>query len=126
MRSFGVHVERLRAADGSLRDAYRIPRGAYRAPAHYEVESDASSATYPLALAAITGTQCTVHAIGSESLQGDARFAREVLAPMGCVVEQSAASTTVAGPPPGALRQLGTIDMAVSYTHLTLPTIYSV
>ena len=111
MRAFGVHVERLRAADGSLRDAYRIPRGAYRAPAHYEVESDASSATYPLALAAITGTQCTVHAIGSESLQGDARFAREVLAPMGCVVEQSAASTTVAGPPPGALRQLGTIDM---------------
>ena len=36
-----------------------------------------------LALAAITGTQVTVPTIGSASLQGDARFAVDVLRPMG-------------------------------------------
>lgn len=111
MASFGVQVERERGADGALRDVYCVPRATYQAPAHYEVESDASSATYPLALAAITGTQCTVPTIGSSSLQGDARFATDVLRPMGCTVEQTATSTTVTGPPPGTLRQLGTVDM---------------
>lgn len=105
MATFGVAVERV------AQDTYRIPKTAYRAPPMYEVESDASSATYPLALAAITGTQCTVPAIGSASLQGDARFATDVLRPMGCVVEQTSTSTTVTGPPPGELKQLGTIDM---------------
>ena len=64
MREFGVAVERLAHADGTPRDAYRVPRTTYVAPAVYEVESDASSATYPLALAAITGTQVTVPTIG--------------------------------------------------------------
>ena len=111
MREFGVAVERLAHADGTPRDAYRVPRTTYVAPAVYEVESDASSATYPLALAAITGTQVTVPTIGSASLQGDARFAVDVLRPMGCHVEQTATSTTVVGPPPGLLRQLGAVDM---------------
>lgn len=111
MGAFGVCVERERGDDGALRDVYRVPRGTYRAPALYEVESDASSATYPLALAAITGTQCTVPTIGHASLQGDARFAADVLRPMGCVVEQTATSTTVTGPPPGQLRALGAVDM---------------
>ncbi len=74
-----------------------IPKGVYVNPAEYNVESDASSATYPLAIAAITGTTCTISNIGSSSLQGDARFAKEVLEPMGCTVEQTATSTTVTG-----------------------------
>lgn len=105
MASFGVHVERVSEF------VYRVPNTGYRAPASYAVESDASSATYPLAVAAITGTTVTIDTIGSASLQGDARFARDVLAPMGCRVEQTATSTTVTGPPVGTLRQLGTIDM---------------
>lgn len=105
MQSFGVHVERVGA------HVYRIPQQAYRAPDVYVVESDASSATYPLAVAAITGTTVTVPSIGSASLQGDARFARDVLEPMGCRVEQTATSTKVTGPPPGTLRPLGEIDM---------------
>lgn len=105
MASFGVHVER------TAEHVYRIPQQVYRAPAVYTVESDASSATYPLAVAAITGTTVTVPSIGSASLQGDARFARDVLAPMGCHVEQTESSTTVTGPPPGTLRQLGEVDM---------------
>ncbi|KAK0565794.1 hypothetical protein OC844_001056 [Tilletia horrida] len=119
MRDFGVNVEKLPpSADANVRAAYRIPRGSYKPPnvdasgvGSYLIESDASSATYPLAFAAITGTECTLEGIGSASLQGDARFAVEVLKPMGCTVEQTATQTTVKGPAPGQLRQLGEIDM---------------
>jgi pentafunctional AROM polypeptide len=90
---------------------YRIPRGAYKSPGAYAIESDASSATYPLALAAITGTTCTVEGIGKDSLQGDARFAADVLARMGCAVEQTSHSTTVRGPLRGTLKALGHVDM---------------
>ncbi|KAL7422257.1 hypothetical protein Q5752_002903 [Cryptotrichosporon argae] len=111
MREFGIEVERKRAADGTPLDVYAIPKGVYTNPADYSVESDASSATYPLAIAAITGTTCTISNIGSSSLQGDARFAKEVLEPMGCVVEQTPTSTKVTGPPVGQLRALGHVDM---------------
>ena len=105
MQSFGVRVERV------AEHVYRIPRTTYVAPSTYEVECDASSATYPLAIAAITGTTVTVPSLGRASLQGDAAFARNVLAPMGCQVEQNDVSTTVTGPPVGMLKALGTIDM---------------
>lgn len=107
MKDFGITVTKSTTEDYT----YHIPKGAYKNPAVYEVESDASSATYPLAFAAITGTSCTVPNIGSSSLQGDARFAVDVLRPMGCVVEQSATSTTVTGPPRGSLKPLPTVDM---------------
>ncbi|KAJ2318246.1 3-dehydroquinate dehydratase (3-dehydroquinase), partial [Coemansia sp. RSA 2681] len=55
--------------------------------------------------------RCTVPNIGSASLQGDARFAVDVLRPMGCTVEQTATSTTVVGPARGALQALPDIDM---------------
>lgn len=107
MASFGVHVQR----SASEKNTYYIPRQAYTNPAHYEVESDASSATYPLAIAALTGTTCTIPNIGSKSLQGDARFAVDVLRPMGCSVTQTDHSTTVVGPPKGTLKLLPEIDM---------------
>ncbi|OCH92448.1 aromatic amino acid family biosynthesis-like protein [Obba rivulosa] len=112
MRAFGVDVVRdADPATGAPRDVYRIPKAAYASPREYSIESDASSATYPLAIAAITGTTCTIENIGSASLQGDARFAKEVLEPMGCVVVQTATETTVTGPPVGQLRALGLVDM---------------
>ncbi|KAM0746384.1 Shikimate dehydrogenase [Meredithblackwellia eburnea MCA 4105] len=112
MGAFGIKVERLvDAASGKQLNTYRIPQGKYRNPSTYNIESDASSATYPLALAAITGTTCTIHNIGSSSLQGDARFAKDVLEPMGCTVVQTETETTVTGPPVGQLRALGFIDM---------------
>ncbi|KAF2848332.1 Pentafunctional AroM protein [Plenodomus tracheiphilus IPT5] len=107
MASFGVQVER----SASDPNTYHIPNRPYTNPEAYEVESDASSATYPLAIAAITGTTCTVPNIGSGSLQGDAHFAIEVLRPMGCKVEQSKTSTTVTGPPRGELKAVKEIDM---------------
>jgi len=106
MKQFGVVV--TRSTDEP--HTYHIPQGVYQNPAEYVVESDASSATYPLAIAAITGTTCTVPNIGTSSLQGDARFAVDVLRPMGCTVEQTATSTTVTGPSPGSLNGI-TVDM---------------
>ncbi|KAK6201506.1 pentafunctional arom polypeptide, shikimate 5-dehydrogenase [Scheffersomyces amazonensis] len=107
MKSFGIEVKQ------SLTEEYTyiIPKGTYQNPQEYVIESDASSATYPLAFAALTGTSCTVPNIGSSSLQGDARFAVDVLKPMGCIVEQSATSTTVTGPPLGHLKPLPHVDM---------------
>lgn len=111
MREFGIEVRRVTDASGKLQDIYEIPQGVYVNPPVYNVESDASSATYPLAIAAITGTTCTISNIGSSSLQGDAGFARFVLEPMGCKVVQTATETTVTGPPIGTLKALGHVDM---------------
>lgn len=106
MKSFGIVV--TKSADEP--HAYHIPQGSYTNPAEYVVESDASSATYPLAVAAITGTTCTIPNIGASSLQGDARFAVDVLRPMGCKVDQTDSSTTVTGPSPGGLKGIE-VDM---------------
>jgi pentafunctional AROM polypeptide len=107
MASFGIKVEKSTTEDHT----YHIPQGSYRNPGEYVVESDASSATYPLAIAAITGTTCTIPNIGSASLQGDAGFATDVLRPMGCSVRQTETSTTVTGPPNGMLKPLANVDM---------------
>jgi pentafunctional AROM polypeptide len=107
MKSFGISV----TVSETEANTYYIPQGAYQNPAEYTIESDASSATYPLAVAAITGTTCTVPNIGSLSLQGDARFAVEVLRPMGCTVEQTGHSTTVTGPKLGSLKAIPHVDM---------------
>ncbi|KAI0275856.1 EPSP synthase-domain-containing protein [Russula aff. rugulosa BPL654] len=96
MRTFGVEVAReVDPNTGRALDVYNIPKAV--------IESDASSATYPLAIAAITGSSCTISNIGSSSLQ--------VLEPMGCTVTQTASETTVQGPPIGQLKALGLIDM---------------
>ncbi|PFH55473.1 hypothetical protein XA68_18202 [Ophiocordyceps unilateralis] len=107
MQSFGISVTR----SDTETNTYHIPQGAYRNPLEYIIESDASSATYPLAVAAITGTTCIIQNVGSRSLQGDARFAVEVLRPMGCIVKQDDFSTTVTGPAIGALKGQSHIDM---------------
>ncbi|KAG5979681.1 hypothetical protein E4U55_004894 [Claviceps digitariae] len=107
MKTFGVSV--IKSTNEA--DTYHIPLGTYSNPSQYIIESDASSATYPLAVAAITGTTCTIPNIGSSSLQGDARFAVDVLRPMGCSVKQNEQSTTVTGPAPGQLKSLSHVDM---------------
>ncbi|SPO05797.1 probable Pentafunctional AROM polypeptide [Cephalotrichum gorgonifer] len=107
MQSFGIQVVKSETSENT----YHIPKGVYTNPSEYVIESDASSATYPLAVAAMTGTTCTVPNIGSLSLQGDARFAVDVLRPMGCSVKQTGHSTTVTGPPPGGLIAIPHVDM---------------
>ncbi len=56
--------------------ASQIPPGqTYKSPGEAYVEGDASSASYFLAGATITGGTVTVEGCGSDSLQGDVRFA---------------------------------------------------
>ena len=107
MATFGIKVVPSKKEDHT----YHIPQGVYQNPPEYVVESDASSATYPLAVAAISGTTCMIPNIGSKSLQGDARFAIEILRPMGCTVVQTDHSTTVTGPPTGQLKGIKEVDM---------------
>ena len=57
-------------------------KGKYISPGNVFIEGDASSASYFLAGAAITGGTVTVYGCGKDSIQGDARFA-EVLQKMG-------------------------------------------
>ena len=56
-----------------------IPRGSrYRSPGEIHVEGDASSASYFIALGAIAaagGAPLRIHGVGSDSIQGDIRFA---------------------------------------------------
>uniref|UniRef100_M4BYJ7 Pentafunctional AROM polypeptide n=1 Tax=Hyaloperonospora arabidopsidis (strain Emoy2) TaxID=559515 RepID=M4BYJ7_HYAAE len=104
MKEFGISVETLAP------NRYRVPCGVYTNPDAVSVEVDASSATYPLAFAAITGGQVTVEALGNTSLQGDAAF-HTLLRSMGCTTMQDATSTTVTGPQDGSPLKAVEIDM---------------
>eukprot|EP00887_Chlorella_sp_A99_P005031 scaffold4.g5031.t1 len=81
-----------------------IPAGqTYRSPGNAYVEGDASSASYFLAGATMTGSRIVVEGCGSESLQGDVRFA-EVMGQMGATVEWAPYAITLTGPPRGQLK----------------------
>ena len=108
MAAFGVGVTGL-----------MVEPGAYR-PAAYAIEPDASAASYFLGAAAITGGRVTVSGLGTESLQGDVRFA-DVLERMGASVTRTADSTTVRGT--GRLHGVD-VDMAdISDTAQTLAAV---
>jgi 3-phosphoshikimate 1-carboxyvinyltransferase len=62
----------------------------------YPIEPDASAASYFFGAAAITGGRITVLELSSKSLQGDVRLV-DVLAGMGCRVEQNTSRITVEG-----------------------------
>lgn len=68
----------------------------YRSPGRVLVEGDASSASYFLAGAAITGGKVRVEGCGSDSLQGDAHFAK-VLERMGATARFEPAAIEVEG-----------------------------
>lgn len=70
-----------------------VGAGAYRSR-DYTIEPDASSASYPLAAAAICGGRVEVPGLTVHAVQGDARFC-EVLATMGCTATRSESSTIV-------------------------------
>lgn len=112
MRRFGVDVRR----EG---DTFTVPPQPYRAT-DFRVEPDASTASYFLAAAALTGRSVTVPGLGSGSHQGDLRFA-EVLRRMGAEVALGPDSVTVTGG--GPLRGL-TVNMRdISDTVPTLAAI---
>lgn len=80
MKAFGIEVHREGFTD------FFVPQGVYQSPGEYWVEGDASSASYPLAAAAIAKGKVRVLGIGTESRQGDVQFA-EVLQKMGAQIK---------------------------------------
>lgn len=95
------------------------PCRAYR-PLTYRIEPDASAASYPLALAAATGSTITVPNLGRGSMQGDIAFA-EVLEQTGCEVEMTPHSITVRGP-----NQLRGIDVDMHHISDTVMTLAAI
>ncbi|WP_446008190.1 3-phosphoshikimate 1-carboxyvinyltransferase [Candidatus Electrothrix sp.] len=75
---------------------FQIPQGCYRGT-RYQVEGDASGASYFWAAAAITGGKVNVANVPVPSLQGDAQLV-PLLERMGCHVERSEGGITVQGP----------------------------
>ncbi|CAL5045541.1 unnamed protein product [Urochloa decumbens] len=108
MERFGVKAEH-----SDSWDRFYIKGGQkYKSPKNAYVEGDASSASYFLAGAAITGGTVTVEGCGTTSLQGDVKFA-EVLEMMGAKVTWTETSVTVTGPPrePFGRKHLKAVDV---------------
>ena len=78
MKEFGITVEQTAGK-------YFIKAGSKYTSTNYEIECDASSASYFFALAAITQSTIRVNNISPSSLQGDVKFAN-LLEQMGCQV----------------------------------------
>ncbi|MBN2473356.1 MAG: 3-phosphoshikimate 1-carboxyvinyltransferase [Pirellulales bacterium] len=113
MSAFGVTVEAEQ-----LRRFLIAPGPRYRA-CRYEIEPDASAASYFFAAAAVTGGEVTVEGLSRHSLQGDVAFC-ECLRQMGCEVRYAADAITVAGRP---LRGIRVNMNAISDTVQTLAAV---
>ncbi|MGH3107985.1 MAG: 3-phosphoshikimate 1-carboxyvinyltransferase [Rubrobacter sp.] len=112
MRAFGVEVDE---ANGRFTVA-----PALYSSREYEVEPDASGASYFMAAAAVTGGRVRIPGLGSSSPQGDLRFAG-VLRDMGCRVEIAPHSIEVIGP--DRLQGIEVDMNAFSDTMITLAAI---
>ncbi len=75
--------------------SFSIPQGSYRAM-EYEIEGDASNASYFWAAAAVTGGRVTVSNVPVPSLQGDALLV-PLFARMGCQVTSDGNGITLQG-----------------------------
>ena len=91
MASFGVSIEN----DGYHR--LRVEAGQRYVGREYDVEADASNASYFLAAAAVTGGTVTLENLSAFSIQGDIRFA-DVLERMGCTVISQGKTIRLTGP----------------------------
>lgn len=113
MESFGVSVDY--PADLS---SFRIPSKLYRGR-DYDIEPDASAASYFFGLAAVTGGRIKVTGLTRDALQGDVHFV-SALEQMGCSVAWEADGMTVQG---CSLKGID-IDMnAISDTAQTLAVV---
>lgn len=113
MKSFGVSASYPDDLSG-----FQVPSAEYNAIS-YDIEPDASAASYFLAAAAITGGSVKVDGLSKTALQGDVHFAT-ALEEMGCQVEWNESSVTVTG---GELQGVD-IDMnAISDTAQTMAVV---
>jgi 3-phosphoshikimate 1-carboxyvinyltransferase len=99
-------------------NVFQIAPQTYRAT-QYDIEPDASAASYFFAMAAVTGGEVTVAGLSQYALQGDVHFV-EALEKMGCQVRYNEDTITVTG---GELHGID-IDMnAISDTAQTLSVV---
>jgi 3-phosphoshikimate 1-carboxyvinyltransferase len=111
MDRFGVRVER----EGYSR--FKVPGGPGYRPADYQVEGDASSASYFWSAAAVTGgTVATENVFPESSLQGDMSFL-DLLEKMGAGVGKEARRAVVQG------RTLAGIEADMSAMPDMVPTL---
>lgn len=87
MQDFGARV----TTDGQR---LSVETTGYESPGEYLIEPDASAASYFLGAAAICGGRARIDGLGTDSLQGDIKFA-EVLEQMGMAVTWSTDSVEV-------------------------------
>jgi 3-phosphoshikimate 1-carboxyvinyltransferase len=92
LQSWGLTVETTST------QRFHVPGRQTRGLLGYDIEPDASAASYFWAAAAITGGRVRVEDLTARSLQGDVRFI-EVLENMGCEVVRGESGTTVCGRP---------------------------
>jgi 3-phosphoshikimate 1-carboxyvinyltransferase len=90
MDAFGIPVECT--PDFS---SFSVPQGCYH-PREYQIEGDASNASYFWAAAAVTGGRVTVTNVPVPSIQGDAMLV-PLLGRMGCEVTRSGNGITLQG-----------------------------
>ena len=114
MKSFGVEVQ----SNESL-SHFQIAGDQAYAANDYEIEPDASAASYFWGAAAICGGTATVQGLGRDSLQGDVGFV-DCMQQMGCQVTWESDGITVAGP-----AKVG-IDIDMSNVSDTVQTLASV
>ncbi len=114
MRAFGATVD----AKGDY-SRFQVGRGGYTGR-RYEIEPDASAASYFWAAAAITGGRVRVEGLDENSVQGDVAFC-QCLARMGCQVEYDHHhAITVRGRP---LKGIDVDKYAISDTAQTLAAV---
>ncbi len=93
MHSFGVELKKRQQATGL---EYTIDSPQMYVACDYNIEPDASAASYFLGIAAITGGSMRVEGLNMQALQGDVHFAN-VLEKMGCRVQSGTDFIEVAG-----------------------------
>ena len=111
MHAFGVVISRHEE-----NSRVQVPVSRKYVGCRYDVEPDASAASYFWAAAAISGGEVTVEGLTRESQQGDVRFV-ECLQQMGCEIEYSSHSITVKG------MQLRGIDVDMNDISDTVQTL---
>ena len=113
MQAFGAQVQRVNDR------RYVISPTGYR-NSRYEIEPDASAASYFFAAAAISGGSITVEGLGSQSIQGDKGFV-DIVEKMGAKVVRSDNALSVTGT--GSL--IG-IDASMKEISDTVPTLAAI
>ena len=113
MEAFGVPLDKREYR------RFEIKKGLGYQATEYNIEPDASAASYFFAVAAVTGGTVTVEGLSKHALQGDVAFC-DCLAEMGCTVQYDEACITITG---GVLQGVDVDMNAISDTVPTLAVV---